>query len=596
MLVRGTRLGPYEIISPIGSGGMGTVYRSRDTRLGRDVAIKVMLNAGAAGDHPVARFERETQAVAALNHPNILALHDIGQESGVIYAVMELLDGETLRQRLEAAGRLTPLKAIDFAIQMLSGLSAAHERGIVHRDLKPENVFITREGRVKILDFGLAQQAASAEPWDGHATKLTGARVLVGTPAYMAPEQLVGEAATVRSDLFVFGVVVYEMMTGAHPFLRTTVADTATAIVREDAPPLQSIVPAVPAGVAKIVERCLEKKASDRPASARDLGFFLEAAAASGDGTTARPTVDATHVHRVRTRVLAVACASFILLFAATWGLVYLVAERAVTSAIEADLARAERLVRSVERERSTAVVLTTRLVASFPELKALFATDAATIRDYLLSYLQQNPEIPLLVALGPDGRVLARTDEVSASADENKEIGALAGTAGEAAIVEIRGRPYHASAASSDAGGTIFGYVVGALPIDAGFAAALREATVDEVLVLSDRGVVASTLRAGQTPWRSREAWREAGGRADLAIDVTIGTQRFAAREVVLADEPPLSAVVLESRDEAIEPFRRMQTGAIAIGLLCIVVAGIGSLWLRRSLASESSVDRTPS
>src|SRR6185295_14969510 len=216
-IATGVRLGPYEILGRIGSGGMGDVYRARDARLGREVAVKVL--PPEAGERPdrLLRFEREAQAVAALNHPNIMALHDIGNEAGVVYAVMELLEGDTLRDRLEETGRFTPIKAVDYAVQIARGLAAAHERGILHRDLKPENLFITRDGRVKILDFGLAQQDIAPEADGGSAATrfLTEPGMLLGTPGYVAPEQILGRPATVRSDLFAFGIVIYEMLTGS---------------------------------------------------------------------------------------------------------------------------------------------------------------------------------------------------------------------------------------------------------------------------------------------------------------------------------------------------------------------------------------------
>ena len=245
-----------------------------------------------------------------------------------------------------------------------------------------------------------------------------------------------------------------------------------------------------------------------------------------------------------------------------------------------------------VDRERLTAATQTARLVASFPELKALFATDAPTIRDYLLSYLQRNPETPLLMALGPDGHIIARTDEVATPATEDARIAALAVKTGGAAIVEIHDRPSHAAAAVSEAGGNVFGFVLAATPIDDAFAAALRDVTQDEVVLLSDRRFVASSLRAGQTPWQSREEWRAAGGSAERSIDVAIGTQRYAAREVVLARDPSIAAIVLKSREEAIQPFRRIQTGVLVIGLLSILVAVIGSVWIARVVASALSGD----
>jgi hypothetical protein len=577
-LATGARLGPYEILYPIGSGGMGEVYRARDTRLGRDVAVKVLhaINDGRIPDlRP--RFEREAQAVAALNHPNILALHDIGNDAGISYAVTELLEGQTLRSRLDSAGRLTPIKAIDYAVQIAQGLAAAHERGIVHRDLKPENVFITREGRVKILDFGLAQQAAAAPPsdeWDSRATTFaTGANVVLGTPGYISPEQMLGQGATPRSDLFAFGVVVHEMLTGTHPFKREAPGDTMMAVLRDDPPPIGRVVPGLPAGLVKVLERCVDKQAAARPESARDLAIFLEAIGTSRAELPSDDVVAAGDFNRLRKRLLAISCGLLLLFAVATSAFVNVMADRAVTAAIDADLARVDRLVQRVHRERLSALVLTSRLVASFPELKALFATDAPTIRDYLLSYQQRNPEVPLLAALSPDGHTIARTDEVSVAIGDDR-LAVLAAKPAEPAVIEMRGRPYHAAAASADAGGSVFGYVAGAYPVDDTFATALREATQDEVVLLSKNGVLASTLRTAQPPWSSRDEWRRAGGRADNRTDVTIGSQQFAAREVVLAEEPALSAIVLKSRDEAINPFQRIQIGVLLIGLICVALA----------------------
>ena len=584
-LVSGARLGPYEILSPIGAGGMGAVYRARDTRLGRDVAIKVIADKDGGMSDLIPRFKREAQAVAALNHPNILALHDIGDDGGVVYAVTELLEGETLRSRLQSAGRLPPLKAIEYAVQIAQGLAAAHERGIVHRDLKPDNLFITRDGRVKILDFGLAQQEAAADAtFDSQETRFTtGTNVVMGTLGYIAPEQMIGQAATARSDIFAFGVVVYEMLTGLHPFRRATASGTTAAVLRDDPPSLVTAVPGLPTAIAAILERCVQKQPSDRPAAASDLVLFFHATGTVANETVANPAIDATRISNTNRRVLAISCGLLILLCVATWGFVRVMADRTVAATLDADLAGAERVVQRAERERLTAVALTARLVASFPELKALFATDAPTIRDFLLTYQQRNPEVPVLMALGPDGSVMARTDELAPTGDGNDAVSALVAKPGEAAMVEIRGRPHHAAAAVSDAGGTIFGYVIGAMPVDEAFAASLREATQDEVVLLGNSGVLASTLRSMQTPWPSLDEWRRAGGRSDQSIDVTIGSQQFAAREVVLADAPLLSAIVLKSRDEAMEPFRQMQNGVMLIGVLCALVAVAGSIWIWR-------------
>jgi protein kinase-like protein len=587
-VIIGARLGPYEILGPIGRGGMGEVYRARDARLGREVAIKVLPAETDDTPDSLARFEREARAVAALNHPNILAIHDIGNASGVVYAVMELLEGETLRDRLQQQRRITPLKAIEYAIQIARGLAAAHERGIVHRDLKPENLFITSEGHVKILDFGLALQAAAAGAADAdtRATRfMTEPGLLVGTPGYTSPEQVLGEPATPRTDLFAFGIVVYEMLTGSHPFRRGTAVDTVTAILREDPAPLGPAVPSLAAGITGIIERCLDKHPGDRPASARDLAMFLEAGGTSEVAVGGR-AVATSDLRRVRNRILATTCALLILLSMSIWvfGRVTLsLADRAVTAAIEADLTRAERLVRRVQADRLANLEATARLVASFPELKALFGTDAATVRDFLVSYQQRNPGAPLLIALDAQGRTIARTDEATAVADE-PSIETLA-RGREPAVIEMRARPYHAAVAPADAGGQVFGYVAGAMPINESFAATLRDATQDEVMLLSDRGVLASTLRAGQTPWRSREEWRRAGGRPEGSTAVSIGVQRFTAREIVLADQPSLSAVILKSRDEANEPYRRIQQSVVILGLLAAAVAAAGSVWIARTV-----------
>ena len=242
-LAPGLRLGPYEIVAPIGAGGMGEVYRATDTRLGRDVALKLLPRAFASDPGRLARFEREARAVAGLSHPNILALFDVGTHDGMVYAVTELLEGETLRARL-GGGPLPARKAVDYAAQAARGLAAAHEKGIVHRDLKPENLFVTGDGRVKVLDFGLArQQQAAAEAEDTRSPTLaqpTDAGTVLGTVGYMSPEQVRGEPVDTRSDIFSLGCVLYEMLAGGRAFLRETAAETMTAILREDPPDLAS--------------------------------------------------------------------------------------------------------------------------------------------------------------------------------------------------------------------------------------------------------------------------------------------------------------------------------------------------------------------
>jgi eukaryotic-like serine/threonine-protein kinase len=277
-LASGTKLGPYEIAAPLGAGGMGEVYRAVDTRLGREVAVKV-LPAGLAKDADrLRRFEQEARTVAALSHPNILGVHDIGTHDGAPFLVSELLEGQTLREKVEA-GPLPVRRAIEYALGIAQGLAAAHEKGIVHRDLKPENVFITRDGRVKILDFGLAKLV---KPEEGHETVVTLASpatlpgMVLGTVGYMSPEQVRGESSDARSDIFSFGAVLFEMLTGKRAFKRDTAAETMTAVLREEPPELNDTGWQGPLGLQRILTRCLEKGVERRFQSASDLAFAIE--------------------------------------------------------------------------------------------------------------------------------------------------------------------------------------------------------------------------------------------------------------------------------------------------------------------------------
>jgi hypothetical protein len=279
MLAAGTALGPYKVLAPLGAGGMGEVYRARDTRLDRDVALKVLPERVAGDPKALARFEREAKAVAALSHPNILAVHDYGREDGTAYVVTELLDGETLRAAL-AGGPLPVRKAVDYAVQAAHGLAAAHEKGIVHRDVKPENLFITRDGRVKVLDFGLAAHeavvgtdATSAPTLSRH----TDPGVVLGTVPYMSPEQVRGTHADHRSDIFALGCVLYEMLAGRRAFQRETAAETMAAILKDDVPEWPETGRQVPPALDRLLRRCLEKRPEERLQSARDLALALEA-------------------------------------------------------------------------------------------------------------------------------------------------------------------------------------------------------------------------------------------------------------------------------------------------------------------------------
>jgi eukaryotic-like serine/threonine-protein kinase len=292
----GTRLGPYEVLSPLGAGGMGEVYRARDTRLQRDVAVKVLPEHLADNSQALARFEREARVVAALSHPNILAIHDVSREGHTAYAVMELIEGATLREELRG-GSLGPRAAAEYAAQAARGLAAAHEKGVVHRDLKPENLMITRDGRLKILDFGLAQeqQPRAATAGDTRSPTLgreTDPGTVVGTVGYMSPEQVRGDAVDHRSDIFSLGCVLHEMLSGRRAFARETVAETMTAILREDAAPLAGTGRIVPPALERIVSHCLEKKPEQRFQSASDLAFDLSnpsAASGAGAGAAAVP-------------------------------------------------------------------------------------------------------------------------------------------------------------------------------------------------------------------------------------------------------------------------------------------------------------------
>ena len=279
-LSAGTRLGPYEILAPLGAGGMGEVYRARDPRLGRDVAVKVLPPSFSQDADRLRRFEQEAKAAGALNHPNLTAVHDVGTHDGAPYVVQELLEGETLRAVL-AAGRLSPRRAVEYSLQIAHGLAAAHEKGIVHRDLKPENLFVTADGRVKILDFGLAKLTIAEDR--GPATNLPTATagtepgVVLGTIGYMSPEQIKGKPADARSDIFSFGAILYEMLSGRRAFHGDSAGETMAAILKEDPPDLSVTNQAVSPGLDRIVRHCLEKNPEQRFHSAHDLAFDLEA-------------------------------------------------------------------------------------------------------------------------------------------------------------------------------------------------------------------------------------------------------------------------------------------------------------------------------
>src|SRR5438093_48197 len=280
----GTKLGPYEIIAPLGAGGMGEVYRARDTRLGRDVAVKVLPGSFSTDSDRLRRFEQEACAASALNHPNILIVHDIGTHDGSPYIVSELLEGETLRQRISGTA-LAQRRAIDYALGVAHGLAAAHEKGIVHRDLKPDNIFITKDGRVKILDFGIAkltQPDGSQSQTDIPTRRVdTDPGVVMGTVGYMSPEQVKGRAVDHRSDIFSFGAILYEMLSGRRAFHGESAAETMSAILKEDPPDLSETNHNISPALERLVNHCLEKNPEARFHSASDLAFALEALSGS---------------------------------------------------------------------------------------------------------------------------------------------------------------------------------------------------------------------------------------------------------------------------------------------------------------------------
>jgi serine/threonine protein kinase/Tol biopolymer transport system component len=316
-LVSGAHLGPYQILSTLGAGGMGEVFRARDTRLGRDVALKVLPSLFASDPDRLRRFEQEARAAAALNHPNILVVHDVSASGDVPYVVSELLEGRTLRQVIEG-GPLPARKAGDYGAQIARGLAAAHDKGIVHRDLKPENVFVTKDGRVKILDFGLAKLAGPASADGSRETMAqTDPGMVVGTVGYMSPEQLRGETVDARSDVFSLGAVLYEMFCGERAFKGKTAVDTMSAILKEDPADFPPQIHATAPAIERIVRRCLEKDFDERFKSARDVTFALEALSSTGGSSPAVVAPTAPSKRRpTAARVMGVAAAGAIIVAA----------------------------------------------------------------------------------------------------------------------------------------------------------------------------------------------------------------------------------------------------------------------------------------
>src|SRR5438309_7461276 len=304
-IATGTTLGRYEIRLKIGEGGMGEVYRARDTQLGRDVAVKVLPSTYSVDEHRLSRFEQEASAASALNHPNILIVHDIGSHDGSPYVVSELLEGETLRHRISGAA-LAQRRAIEYALKIANGLAAAHEKGIVHRDLKPDNIFITKDGRVKILDFGIAKltQVEGAEAQTDIPTRRvdTGPGVVMGTIGYMSPEQVRGQKVDHRSDIFSFGAILYEMLSGRRAFHGESAADTMSAILKEEPPDLSDTNQNISPALERLVNHCLEKNPEARFHSASDLAFALEAL--SGSAPVSSQTMTAISALPISSKVV----------------------------------------------------------------------------------------------------------------------------------------------------------------------------------------------------------------------------------------------------------------------------------------------------
>ena len=321
-LAAGAQLGPYEVLAPLGAGGMGEVYRARDTRLGRDVAVKVLPADSSSDKDRLRRFEHEARAASALNHPNLLTVFDVGTHDGAPYLVFELLEGSILRSVL--ASGLVPRKALDHAIQIAHGLAAAHDKGLVHRDLKPENLFVTSDGRVKILDFGLAKLRPALDhevigSGVETASGVTSPGAVLGTAGYMSPEQVCGQPVDARSDLFSFGSVLYEMLTGRRAFRGSSSVETMNAILKEEPPEIESAPDRpLPPALERIVRRCLEKDPVRRFRSAHDLAFALEAlsggsVARAREGARGRSSRLSLVVAALLLAALAIAAAAYFL-------------------------------------------------------------------------------------------------------------------------------------------------------------------------------------------------------------------------------------------------------------------------------------------
>src|SRR5687768_14846584 len=372
-LTAGTRLGPYEIVAPIGAGGMGEVYRARDPRLGREVALKVLPEAFAGDAHSRARFEREARAASALNHPNIVTVHDIGTHDSILYVAMELVEGQTLRDRL-AGGPLPSSTVLDLAVQMAGGLAKAHAAGIVHRDMKPENVIVSDDGHVKILDFGLAKLQAvpsaltELSAVETVAPTLTEVGMMLGTFAYMSPEQAQGKPVDARSDVFSLGIMLYEMSTGRRPFSGDNGVSLLSSILRDTPAPITETRPSAPAHLDRIVRRCLEKSPDQRYADARALRDELLTLRADLASESGRRTAPRSR-QRWAPRIAAATVAAILLAGLAAWWLQRSARQRWVRSEALPQLAAIVDRIQALEegRESWDAYVLARRIEAAAP-------------------------------------------------------------------------------------------------------------------------------------------------------------------------------------------------------------------------------------
>ena len=317
----GQKIGPYEVISSIGAGGMGEVYRARDTRLGREVALKILPAEFSANRDSLKRFEQEARSASALNHPNIITIYDVGATDSISYLSMELVDGKSLRSVLDE-GFMTLRRIVTLASQLADGLAKAHAAGIVHRDLKPENLMISKDGFLKILDFGLAKMTLVTTNEASHLQTQTTVGTVLGTVGYMSPEQASGKAVDFRSDQFSFGTVLYEMITGKRPFQRGSVAESMAAIISEEPEPVHNLNPQIPMVLRWILDRCMAKDPEERYASTLDLARDLQSIRdhVSELSSVAAVSVEPQPVKRFRSRVLSLLLIAFLAgAAAATW-------------------------------------------------------------------------------------------------------------------------------------------------------------------------------------------------------------------------------------------------------------------------------------